>query len=189
MSVDTDIKLCLHTLNTGGLILYPTDTIWGIGCDATNTAAIDKIYQLKKRSDKKSLVILVADEEAISSYVTQTNLSIFDYIKGLNKPTTVIYEGPRGLPPNLIAGDNTIAIRIVKDDFCQQLIKRFGRPIVSTSANISGYLSPVNFMDIDVVIKDGVDYVVQHRQDETMHCSPSTIIKGNADGSFIIVRA
>jgi L-threonylcarbamoyladenylate synthase len=189
MQFENDIKSCLQVLKNGGLILYPTDTIWGIGCDATNEAAVAKIYQLKKRADEKSMVVLVADEATITRYITQPEVKIFDYIKGINKPTTVIYEGAVGLAKNVIAKDGSAAVRIVKDEFCKLLIQHFKKPIVSTSANISGYPPPAIFTDIDVAIKNGVDYVVQHRQDDLIPSSPSAIIKWNADGSLTIIRS
>jgi L-threonylcarbamoyladenylate synthase len=186
---ENDIKECLAILQTGGLILYPTDTIWGIGCDATNEDAVAKIYLLKKRADEKSMVVLVADEHTITQYVTQPDLKIFDYIKGIHKPTTVIYDGAAGLAKNVIAQDGSAAIRIVKDDFCKQLIRAFKKPIVSTSANISGYPPPSVFTDIDVAIKNGVDYIVQHRQDDLEPSTPSAIVKWKEDGSLQILRS
>ena len=185
---ENDIKACIEVLNAGGLILYPTDTIWGIGCDATNEKAVAKIYRLKQRSDEKSMVVLVADEKTITEYVTQSDLKIFDYIKGIYKPTTVIYDGAVGLASNVIAKDGTAAIRIVKDDFCRLLIQHFKKPIVSTSANISSYPPPAVFTDIDSAIKNGVDYIVQHRQDDLTAAIPSAIVKLNADGSLTIIR-
>jgi L-threonylcarbamoyladenylate synthase len=186
---ENDIKACIEVLEAGGLILYPTDTIWGIGCDATNEKAVAKIYRLKQRSDEKSMVVLVADEKTITQYVTQSDLKIFDYIKGIYKPTTVIYDGAIGLANNVIAKDGTAAIRIVKDDFCRQLIQRFKKPVVSTSANISSYPPPTVFTDIDSAIKNGVDYIVQHRQDDLTPSSPSAIIKWKDDGSLTIIRS
>lgn len=188
MLFETDIEQSVKVLQNGGLILYPTDTIWGIGCDATNKDAVAKIFTLKKRADDKSMVVLVADESSIAKYVNQPNLKIFDYIKGVHKPTTVIYESAAGLAKNVLAADGSVAIRLVNDDFCKQLIKRFNKPIVSTSANISGYPTPAIFTDIDVSIKNGVDYIVQHRQDDMIPSSPSAIIKWNKDGSIIIIR-
>ena len=189
MNLETDIAQCLPILHNGGLILYPTDTIWGIGCDATNSQAVARIFALKKRLDEKSMVMLLAEEKDILQYVTQPDLKVFDYIKGVNKPTTVIYEGGTGLAPGIIQKDGTVAIRISADPFCQQLIKQFGKPIVSTSANISGYPPPVVFSDIDIAIINGVDYVVRHRQEETTPSLPSSIIKWNADGSLTIIRS
>lgn len=175
-------------MNNGGTILYPTDTIWGIGCDATNEEAVKKIYALKKRPDEKSMIVLLADERDILKYVTQPNPMMFDYIKGVKKPTTFIYEGGIGLAPNLIQHDGSIGIRVTTDPFCKQLIKRFRKPIVSTSANISGYPPPAIFADIDIEIKNGVDYIVQHRQDDITPSSPSSIIKWNPDGTMTIIR-
>jgi L-threonylcarbamoyladenylate synthase len=189
MNFDDDIKESLRVLHEGGIILYPTDTIWGIGCDATNEKAVAKIYRLKQRSDEKSMVVLVADEKTITEYVTQSDLKIFDYIKGIYKPTTVIYNGAVGLASNVIAKDGTAAIRIVKDDFCRLLIQQFKKPIVSTSANISSYPPPAVFTDIDSAIKNGVDYIVQHRQDDLTLSSPSAIIKWKDDGSLTIIRS
>lgn len=187
-SYDNDIEQSLQVLRKGGLILYPTDTVWGIGCDATNEEAVAKIYALKKRSDEKSMIILLADEKDIIQYVTQPDPKVFDYIKGIHKPTTIIYEGAVGLAQNLTPQNNTIAIRITKDRFCKDLIKRFRKPIVSTSANISGYPAPGIFTDIDVEIKNGVDYIVQHRQDDSTAALPSAVVKWNADGSLHIIR-
>ena len=135
------------------------------------------------------MIILLADEQDLPNYITEPNPKVFDYIKGIHKPTTVIYEGAINLAKNLINKDGSIAIRIVKDEFCKQLIKKFRQPIVSTSANISGYPPPTIFADIDVAIKNGVDYIVQHRQDDLTPSSPSAIIKWNADGSLHIIRS
>jgi L-threonylcarbamoyladenylate synthase len=183
-----DIELCLEKLQEGGLILYPTDTVWGIGCDATNTEAVAKIYQLKKRLDVKAMIVLVADEKEILRYVTQPGLQIFDFIKGVNRPTTVIYDGAIELSENLLAEDGSVAIRICDDEFCKHLIRRFKKPLVSTSANISGYPPPLCFSDIDSVIVNGVDYVVKYRQEDTEPRKPSSIIKWEKDGSLSIIR-
>ena len=188
MPFTKDMEACIKVLQDGGLILYPTDTIWGIGCDATNEEAVAKIYKLKKRADEKSMIVLLAAEKDLLQYVTQPPPDIFDYLKEVSKPTTVIYEGVINLADNLINKDGSIAIRIVKDEFCKQLIKRFRKPIVSTSANISGLSSPSNFNAIDTAIKNGVDYIVQHRQDDVTPTTPSTIVKWNADGSLHILR-
>jgi L-threonylcarbamoyladenylate synthase len=188
VNFEEDIEQCLKTLNEGGLILYPTDTVWGIGCDATNATAVEAVYALKKRSDEKAIIILLADEKDILQYVTQPDPKVFDYIKGIHKPTTFVYEGGIGLAENIIQKDSSIAIRITEDPFCKQLIKRFGKPIVSTSANVSGYPPPAIFEDIDIAIKNGVDYVVQHRQDDQTPAVPSAVVKWNADGSLTIIR-
>ncbi len=188
MSFKNDITNCINCLNEGGIILYPTDTVWGIGCDATNEAAVNKIYTLKKRNEEKSMIILLADEKDILHYTDHANAVIFDYIKGIHKPTTVIYDAAKNLAPNLINKDGSIGIRIVKDEFCAALIKEFGKPIVSTSSNISGYPAPAFYIDIDVQIKSGVDYIVQHRQDDLTPASPSTVIKLGKDGAIQIIR-
>ncbi len=188
MNFENDIEACLNVLQHGGLILYPTDTVWGIGCDATNEDAVAKIYQLKKRSDEKSMIVLLADEKSILKYVTQPDLAVFDFLKQTSKPTTVIYEGATGLADNLINKDGSIAIRIVNDEFCKHLVKRFKKPVVSTSANISGQPTPAIFNEIDTEIKNGVDYIVQHRRDDSNIAEPSSIVKWNADGSLTIIR-
>ena len=188
MQFEEDIQPCLRVLAQSGIILYPTDTVWGIGCDATNAEAVEKIYTLKKRSAKKSMIILLADEKDILTYVTQPDLQIFDYITGISKPVTVIYEGATGLADNLISEDGTIAIRLVNDLFCRHLIKRFRKPVVSTSANISGYPPPSIFPDIDIAIKNGVDYIVQHRQDDLYTAAPSAVIRWNKNGIPTIIR-
>lgn len=188
MIIEDDIEQCLRVLNDGGLILYPTDTVWGIGCDPTNENAVARIYALKNRNESKSMIILVADEKDILRYTDQHAPTVFDYVKGTSKPVTIIYSKAKGLAKNLINADGSVGIRIVKDDFCKRLINSFGKPLVSTSSNISGYPAPGMFSDIDIKIKDGVDYIVRHRQDETEPSTPSTVIKLNDDGSYTIIR-
>jgi len=183
-----DVNNCLSVLNRGGLILYPTDTVWGIGCDPCNENAINRIYRLKQRDESKSMIILVGEEEDILNYTDYRDIKIFDYIKGIQKPTTVIFPAAKNLAKNLINSDGSIAIRLVKDDFCKTLIKAFEKPIVSTSSNISGFPTPSNFYDIDILIKDGVDYVVQHRQDDDTYKSPSTIIRIAENDQIEIIR-
>lgn len=184
---EKDIEQCLAVLKSGGLILYPTDTIWGIGCDATNAAAVEKVYTLKQRPDEKALIVLVADERDILQYVASPDLSLFDYLDKQAKPTTVIYEGAIGFADNLTANDGSIAIRICKEDFCRHLVKRFRKPIVSTSANISGQPSPKIFADISEEIKAGVDYIVKYRQDDESIAAPSSIIRW-INGQVDIIR-
>lgn len=188
VSFKNDIKRCLEILNSGGLILYPTDTIWGIGCDATNSQGVEKIYELKKRSDKKAMIILVPDENEILNYITDPLQKIFEYLNGTKKPTTVIYNDAKDLPLNLVSEDGSIAIRIVQEEFCKILLKQFKKPIVSTSANISGASSPKNFTEVSNEIKNGVDYIVQHRRDDTKSSEPSSIIKLNSKGEIEIIR-
>jgi L-threonylcarbamoyladenylate synthase len=186
-SFEKDIEQCLNVLKAGGIILYPTDTVWGIGCDATNTAAVAKIYDLKKRPDQKAMIVLVADERDVLHYVAAPDLTVFDYLQETTKPTTVIYEGAIGLADNLVAADGSIAIRICNEDFCRHLIKRFRKPIVSTSANISGEPPAKLFTDITEEIKNGVDHVVQYRQDDVTIAEPSSVIKWS-NGMVTILR-
>ncbi len=185
---ENDVTASLQVLRTGGLILYPTDTIWGIGCDATDEEAVKKVFALKQRPEAKSLVILLADVRDLLKYVAHPSPDIADMIAGFDRPTTVIYEGALDLAPNVINSDGTVAIRIVKDTFCRHLIKRLRKPLVSTSANISGYPSPASFRDVDAAIKEGVDYVVSYRQDDTTPATPSRIIKLLKDGSVQVIR-
>ena len=185
---NTDIEACLRVLESGGLILYPTDTIWGIGCDATNESAVEKIFALKKRIETKALIVLIADERSLLQYVASPHIEVFDYIQGVSKPTTIIYENAIGLASNLLAEDGSVGIRICADEFCKHLIKRFRKPIVSTSANVSGFPPPKVFSDIDIAVKEGVDYVVHYRQDDTIPVEPSAVVKCNKDGRFTILR-
>lgn len=187
MNFEKDILNCVEVLKNGGIILYPTDTIWGIGCNATNADAVKKIYSLKKRPDEKSLIVLVADEKDILKYVAHPDMEVFNYLQSSQKPTTVIYDGAIGFAENLVGKDGSIAIRICKEEFCRALIKRFRKPIVSTSANISGEPAPKNFSGISDEIKTNVDYVVQHRQNDTTTALPSTLVKWQK-GKAIILR-
>ncbi|WP_346237726.1 L-threonylcarbamoyladenylate synthase [Niabella insulamsoli] len=187
MNFEEDIKKAVAVLNSGGTILYPTDTVWGIGCDATNEAAVKKVYALKNRDDSKALIVLAAAERDIMQYTAAVDLSLFDYLETIDKPTTVIYENGLGFAENLMAADGSIAIRICNEEFCKALIKRFGKPIVSTSANISGQPAPENFSAIEAVVKNGVDYVVQYRQDDERPAQPSSIIRWQ-NGQVQIIR-
>lgn len=184
-----DINACLTVLEKGDIILYPTDTVWGIGCDATNAKAVQKIFTLKNRMESKAMIVLLEKEADLLNYVEDHSLQIFDYIKGIHKPTTVIYSKAKNLPLNLIGEDGSIAIRICKDPFCKSLIQQFGKPIVSTSANISGYPTPMCFNDISLDIMEGVDYVVKYKQEDNEAKLPSAIVKWNEQGQLIIIRA
>jgi L-threonylcarbamoyladenylate synthase len=188
MDFTPDVENCLNILRTGGLILYPTDTIWGIGCDATDDAAVKKIYTLKNRPETKSMIVLLADEKDLLRYVTQPDLQVLDYLRTVQKPTTVIYKDPVGLADNLVNTDGTIGIRIVKDDFCRHLIKRFRKPIVSTSANFSGEMAPASFSEIPDGIKQEVDYIVSYRQDDSAPKQASAVIKWD-NGSITVLRS
>lgn len=184
---EKDIEQCLQVLKNGGLILYPTDTVWGIGCDATNEKAVEKVYRLKKRSDEKAMIVLAADEREVLQHVAAADLSVFDYLQEAKKPTTVIYEGAIGLADNLIGEDGSIAIRICEEPFCKHLVKRFRKPIVSTSANISGEPTAKIFSAISEEIKKAVDYIVQYRQDDSKLAELSAVIKWE-NGKIIVVR-
>jgi len=182
-----ELNNCIEILNKGGLILYPTDTVWGIGCDATNEAAVKKVYELKKREDSKALICLVTNDAMLERHVEEVPDVAYDIMDLSTKPTTIIYDNPKNFAKNLIASDNTIAIRVASDKFCKYLIGKFKKPIVSTSANIAGKATPNSFKEIDKVILKGVDYVVNlHR--ENQNPSPSSIIKLSNDGTVKIIR-
>jgi L-threonylcarbamoyladenylate synthase len=183
-----EINKSLEVLKSGGIILYPTDTIWGIGCDATNTEAVAKIFALKKRADSKSMIILLDSDNKLQSYVSEVPDIAYDLIEYAENPLTIIYSGAKNLAPNVINEDGSIGIRIVKHDFCEQLIQRFRKPIVSTSANISGENSPTYFSEISQEIIDNVDYVVDLEQESKIQKRPSTIMKLEPDGQFIFIR-
>jgi L-threonylcarbamoyladenylate synthase len=182
-----EIENALLILKKGGLILYPTDTVWGIGCDATNPDAVDKVFKLKQRSDEKSLICLVHDFKMLNEYVENVPEVAYDILKYAKKPTTIIYDDPIRVAENIIAEDNSLAIRVTKDEFCKKLIQRFRRPLVSTSANISGEKTPQSYAEIDPLILDGVDYVVNLHH-EKKSGKPSAIIKLKNDGSVKVIR-
>ncbi|ANE53080.1 L-threonylcarbamoyladenylate synthase [Flavisolibacter tropicus] len=186
---EDDIKRAIDVMQRGGVILYPTDTIWGLGCDATNEQAIKRIYEIKQRDDSKSLIVLMAEEKDVLQYVAAPDLAVFDFLEEQERPTTIVYEHAVGLPHNLVATDGSIGIRLTQDLFCRHLIKRFKKPIVSTSANISGEPSPQTFGDISPAIKEQVDYIVSWRQDDVAPALPSQIIKWNNDGTRIVIRS
>jgi len=183
-----EVNKALEVLKNGGLILYPTDTIWGIGCDATNADAVERVYKLKGRDSGKSLIILLDNENKIGIYVREVPSLAYDLIEYAEHPLTIIYSGAKNLAPNLIHKDGSIGIRIIKHPFCQALLQRFRKPIVSTSANLNGKPSPANFSKIDDEIIKGVDYVVNLEQDKTAKKYSSTIMKLNPDGSFKFIR-
>ncbi|WP_191860255.1 L-threonylcarbamoyladenylate synthase [Hanstruepera ponticola] len=182
-----ELKHSLNVLKKHGLLLYPTDTIWGIGCDATNAEAVAKVYKLKQREESKALICLVSDIETLKTYVQDIPETVLELLFQAKRPTTIIYNNPILLANNLIANDNTIAIRLVSDGFAHELIKEFKKPIVSTSANISGMPAPKSFKEIHPDILKGVDYVV-NLHDEKVDARPSTIIKLNLDGKIEVIR-
>ncbi len=181
-----EINKALVVLNKGNTILYPTDTVWGIGCDATNFDAVSKIYHIKNREESKSLIILVSSIHMLKKYVSVPKKALA-FLKSVTKPTTVIYYNPKGIAGNVIATDTSVAIRIVQDNFCRKLIKRFKKPIVSTSSNVSGEPTPKSFIEIQKPILDSVDYVVNLNR-EKVNKEPSSIIKIERDGSIQIIR-
>ena len=183
-----DIDKCLEVLNNGGVILYPTDTIWGLGCDATNQKAVQRIYEIKQRSDQKSLLVLLDHPGKVSSFVNEVPEIAWDLIDLSEKPLTIIYSDAKNLAKNLIAEDGSIGIRISSDPFNQRLIQRFKKPLVSTSANISGEMAPGNFSEISEEILSAVDYVVEWRQDDYQKAQASSIIKLKPNGEVEIIR-
>ncbi len=183
-----DILKACEVMNAGGIILYPTDTIWGIGCDATNEDAVRKVYELKKRSDSKSMIVLIDIPVKLDYYLSEVPDMAWDLIEVSEKPLTIIYDQARQVAENLIAEDGTLAIRVTKEKFSQELCRRFRKAIVSTSANVSGEPSPQNFSQISDIIKNGVDYIVGFRQEELSNPKPSSIIKLGLDGQVKIIR-
>lgn len=187
--MNEDLNKALEVLRAGGVILYPTDTIWGLGCDATNAEAVRRIYSIKQRADNKSLIVLVDSAARIDSYVQNAPEVAFSLIELATSPLTVIFEGAKNLAANVInADDQSVGIRVATDDFCPTLIQRFRKPIVSTSANISGQPAPACFNEIDQRIIDSVDYVVRHRQDDTSKHKASGIVKIGRNGEVKVIR-
>jgi L-threonylcarbamoyladenylate synthase len=186
--MNDDLKPALEALRNGGVILYPTDTIWGLGCDATNREAVKKIFSIKQRMDDKSMLILLDDEDLIPEYVAHVPEIAWNIIEVADKPITIIYPGAVNLAEGIAANDGSVGIRIVKDEFCSRLIHKFGKPIVSTSANISGQPWPSGFHKIDQHIVQAVDYVVKYRQDEELNGKPSGIIKLGVNGEVKVIR-
>jgi len=183
-----DIKAAIAVLQNGGIILYPTDTIWGIGCDACNEEAVKRVYAIKNRVDSKSMLVLLENAALLDRYVDEVPEIAFDLIELTDKPLTIIYDRAKNLAKNLIAEDGSIGIRITQETFSSELIRRFKRPVVSTSANISGKPSPARFDEIDQQIIDAVDYVVKYRQDELQKAIPSSIMKLGSGGEIKIIR-
>ena len=187
MDINTEIQKAFEVIQAGGIILYPTDTVWGIGCDATNAEAVAKIYKLKQRDDSKSMIVLMNGEKMIYNVFKDIPEVAWQIIDLSEKPTTLILDNPRNVAANLIASDKTLGIRIVKEPFCFKLMERMKKPLVSTSANISGQPTPIAFKDISPEIIKGVDYVVNlHR--EKIAGKPSTIIKLTSDSQVKVIR-
>lgn len=186
--MNEDIKNACKVMIEGGIILFPTDTIWGIGCDATNEEAVRKVYELKQRADSKAMLVLVDTPVKVDFYVDEVPDVAWDIIELSEKPVTIIYPGARNLAHNLLADDGSAGIRVTKEKFSHRLCQRFRKAIVSTSANISGQPSPANFSEISEEIKSAVDYIVNYRQDELNKPSPSGIIKLDKGGVIKIIR-
>ncbi|RDV15750.1 threonylcarbamoyl-AMP synthase [Pontibacter diazotrophicus] len=175
-------------LLVGNVILYPTDTVWGIGCDAENGAAVKKIVEIKERDASKAMILLVADQQMLLRYIESLPADFQQFVEEQERPTTYVFSNPQNLPKEVLADDNTVAIRIVKDEFCHRLLRQIGRPLVSTSANISGEPAPKTFADVSEEIKKRVDFIVNWRQEDAMESKPSRIIKINPDGSQKVLR-
>lgn len=181
------INTAIKVLSRGGLILYPTDTVWAIGCDATDEAAVQKVHELKQHGADKALICLVANDAMLERHIENVPDLAFDIMDLSTKPTTIVYDLAKGVAKNLLAKDRSLAVRVVSDKFCKYLINKFKKPLVSTSANISGEPLPKNFDEISTSILKGVDYVVDLHRDKT-NGKPSSIIKLSADGSVKIIR-
>ena len=183
-----DIKKACEVMAAGGIILYPTDTIWGIGCDATNEKAVQRVYELKRRADNKAMLVLMDSEAKLDRYVSDVPDIAWDLISVSDKPLTIIYSSAKNLATNLLGADGSVGIRITNEEFSKKLCERFRKPLVSTSANVSGEPSPANFSEVSEVIKEGVDYIVSYRQDDMSKAGPSGIIKLGAGGLVQVIR-
>ena len=186
--MQNDIKKACEVLKSGGVILYPTDTVWGIGCDATNEEAVKRVYEIKQRSDSKSMLVLIENPAKLQQYLTEVPDIAWDLIELTEKPLTIIYDGAKNLAPNLVADDGSIGIRVTDELFSRELCRQFRKPIVSTSANISGRPSPGKLSQIEKEIKESVDYVVTFRQKENTNAQPSGIVKLNKNGTIKVIR-
>ncbi|HBG69454.1 MAG: threonylcarbamoyl-AMP synthase [Bacteroidetes bacterium GWF2_43_63] len=184
-----EVKKCIEVMKNHGVILYPTDTIWGLGCDATQPKAVQRVFDIKKRDEAKTLIVLLEDVSKLSYYVDDIPPIAYDLIKQVDTPLTIIYPKARNLAPHCIAPDGHVAIRIVRNEFCNDLIREFGKPIVSTSANISGEAAPMIFQEISPEIVDQVDYAVMYRRNVLSALRPSTIIRLTGEWEYEVVRS
>ena len=187
MDINTEVHNAYEVIKNGGIILYPTDTVWGIGCDASNEEAVAKVYALKQREESKSMICLMNGEKMVYAVFPKIPEVAWELLDLSEKPTTLILEHPKNVAKNLIAEDDTLAIRIVKEPFCYKLMERMKRPLVSTSANLSGMFTPKTFKEISPEILKGVDYVVNLHQDKVCK-NPSTIIKLSLDSQVKVIR-
>ncbi len=183
-----EINQAITALKEGGVILYPTDTIWGLGCDATNSSSIEKLFAIKKRSALNKLIILLSDIQELGKYISIVPEAAVELINKAKTPTTIIYPGGRNLPKSILGEDDSVAIRITNDEFCNQLIREFGSPITSTSANISGMVAPASYSDIDDVLISAVDHVVDYGRSNAPFSAPSTIYEVKARGKIQLIR-
>ena len=188
ISWEEDIRNACQTMQKGGLILYPTDTIWGIGCDATNEEAVRRVYELKRRVDNKAMLVLVDSAARLETYVEEVPDIAWNLIEVADGPLTIIYDKGRNLASNLLGEDGSVGIRVTQEAFSQKLCFQFRKPLVSTSANVSGEPSPANCGEISDIIKQGVDYIVNYRQDDRQKAAPSHIIKLSKGGLFQLIR-
>ncbi|WP_080903299.1 L-threonylcarbamoyladenylate synthase [Parabacteroides sp. Marseille-P3160] len=186
--MEDEIKKACEVMQAGGIILYPTDTIWGIGCDATNEEAVKKVYALKQRADHKAMLVLTDSFVKVERYVNDMPEIAWDLAEVADRPLTIIYSGARNLAPSLLGEDGSVGIRVTQETFSRRLCERFRKPIVSTSANISGQPSPALFKEISEEIKAGVDYIVNYRRDDTQKAKPSGIIKLGPGGEVKVIR-
>lgn len=186
---DEQVAKTVDFLKNGKTILYPTDTIWGLGCDATDANAVNQIYKIKMRPPQKSMIILIDIVDRLFDYVTNVPPMAVDLVNIVRKPLSVIYPNAKNLPKNVIAADGSIAIRMVKTDFCKEVIRIFGKPIVSTSANITGNPTPMHFSEISQTIIKSVDFVVDKAMETSIEPKASTIARFKEDGEFEIIRA
>ena len=186
--MNEEIKKACQVMREGGVILYPTDTIWGIGCDATNEEAVRRVYEIKRRADSKAMLVLVDSAVKVDFYVQDVPEVAWDLIEVADKPLTIIYSGARNLAPNLLAEDGSVGIRVTGEEFSKRLCQQFRKAIVSTSANVSGQPSPQNVSEISEEIKAAVDYIVDYRREETTQAKPSSIIKLDKGGVIKIIR-
>ena len=184
-----DMREAVNVLKKGGVILYPTDTVWGIGCDATNEQAVKRIFEIKQRDDSKAMLLLLDSQGRLRQYVKQVPDMAYDLIELATRPLTIIYPGAYAVAPQLVAEDGSIGIRITEELFSKTLCMRLGRPLVSTSANISGEKTPQNYSEITKQIRDSVDYVVRYRRGDRRKAEPSQIIKLDEKNHFVIIRS
>lgn len=185
---DNDIRMAVECLRKGGVILYPTDTVWGLGCDASQESAVRKIFEIKRRAESKALISLVADMAMLERYVDDAPEVAFSIAELADRPTTIIYDRPRGLAPSLLAADGSAGIRVTSERYSRELCRRLGRAIVSTSANVSGSPAPAFFAEIAPEITGAADYVAEYRRNDRTQHTPSTVIKIQNDSSFLIIR-